>query len=380
MRKRSRSSRSYKSPKKTSFVPLLVLASVIGLFIWWVNTRAVQDRVIGIEKRVVRSLSKYDIDESDLRRRFVEEEKAGARRYSRVNREYNVPASFAIKDFGSGLKKDLEGTGYSIAKSDYVIGRDTDLAFYEINYGSLDVMTLKLLKRKAPAKPPAVAKKFAGPKVAIVIDDFGYSMNNVEQFFSIKEQLTFSVLPHLKYSRRIAEAAKSKGYEVILHMPMEAKGKGSNPEKETITTSMPSSEVVAKLKAALDSVPGATGVSNHTGSKATEDKRVMTAVIRYLKGRNVYFFDSFVTSDSVCRDVSKSLGVRSARRDFFLDNSNDEAAIEKQVAAMKNFAFKKGRAIAICHDRKNTAKVLAKAMPAMADEGVRFVPLSEMVK
>lgn len=376
MRSRSRSSRS---PKKTPVVPLLVLACVIGLFIWWANTRVVQEKAVEIEKRVVRCLDQHDIDDSDLKRRFVEERKSGARRYSHVNREYGVPASFAMRDFESGLKKELKGTPYRVAKSDYVIGRDTELALYEINYGSLDVLSLKLLKKRA-VRPPTAAKKFASPKVAIVIDDFGYSLNNVDQVFAIKEKVTFSVLPNLKYSRQIAGAARAKGYEVILHMPMEAKSKSVQPEKNTIMTSMSSKEVVSRLKSALDSVPGAIGVSNHTGSKATGDSKVMAAVINYLNGRKLYFFDSFVTEDSVCRDVSRAAGVRSARRDFFLDNSTDIAAIEKQVAALKSFAFKNGRAIAVCHDRKNTVKVLAKAMPAMADEGVRFVPLSEMVR
>ena len=269
MRQRSRSS---KRPKNISLVPLLVLVCVIGLFIWWVNTRAVQEKVADIEKRVVRYLDKHDIDDSDLKRRFVEEKKSGARRYSRVNREYNVPASFSVRDFESDLKKELKGTSYRVAKSDHVIGRDTELALYEINYGSLDVLSLKLLKRKALVRPPAVAKRFANPRIAIVIDDFGYSLNNVDQVLIIKEQVTFSVLPHLKYSRQIAGAAKSKGYEVILHMPMEANRKDIQPEKDTITTSMSSKEVTAKLKAALDSVPGATGVSNHTGSKATRTR------------------------------------------------------------------------------------------------------------
>ena len=40
----------------------------------------------------------------------------------------------------------------------------------------------------------------------------------------------------------------------------------------------------------------------------------------------------------------------------------------------------RGEAIAICHDRKNTAAVLARELPKMAGEGIEFVRLSEMVK
>jgi len=42
-------------------------------------------------------------------------------------------------------------------------------------------------------------------------------------------------------------------------------------------------------------------------------------------------------------------------------------------------AFKRGRAIAICHDRKNTAAVLARIMPQMEREGIEFVKMSDLV-
>ena len=77
---------------------------------------------------------------------------------------------------------------------------------------------------------------------------------------------------------------------------------------------------------------------------------------------------------------SASAGVRCAKRDIFLDNSNNTAAIEKQLADLKVMAFMRGQAIAICHDRKNTIVVLAKELPEMASEGIEFVRLSELVK
>jgi polysaccharide deacetylase 2 family uncharacterized protein YibQ len=139
-------------------------------------------------------------------------------------------------------------------------------------------------------------------------------------------------------------------------------------------------EIDAKLVKELADVGGVRGVSNHMGSKATEDRKVMADIMRYLKKDGLYFFDSLTTPRSICREAAARAGVRYARRDRFLDNDNSPEAIEKQLDNLKALALQRGSAIAICHDRKNTAAALAKKMPEMASEGIEFVYLSEIVR
>lgn len=227
---------------------------------------------------------------------------------------------------------------------------------------------------------PSVQKKYSSPKVAIVMDDFGYNMNDLEELFAAKSSITFSILPNLPYSRRLAELAGSKGYEVILHLPLEANDKSAPREAGTIKTGMDEKEVIAILEKNIENITGLRGVSNHQGSKATENKALMTIILKDLKKRNLFFFDSLVTQKSICRDVAAALGVPYAKRDMFLDNANSADYIEKQALALRKFAFKNGRAIAICHDRKNTIAVLSKMMPELAADGIVFVRLSDMVK
>ena len=245
-----------------------------------------------------------------------------------------------------------------------------------------------VMVKKAPSAKEAVRKrkfavikkKYNNPKVAIVIDDFGYNMNNVDHIFAIKKAVTFSVLPNLPYSKRIASLAASNGYEVILHLPLESNDLAAPTEKGTIKTNMGEEEILALLQKDIASIPGLSGVSNHQGSKATEDRRSMSIILSYLKKRGLYFFDSLVTDKSVCREVAAQAGVPYAKRDIFLDNENNPEYIEKQMLSLGREAFKYGSVIAICHDRKNTAAVLNKMMPELAEEGIRFVYLSEMVK
>jgi len=233
-------------------------------------------------------------------------------------------------------------------------------------------------KRVVPIPPVMTVRK--RPKVAIVIDDFGYNMNNVEAFFDIGMPITMAVLPQQRYSHRIAERARSRGYEVILHLPLESWRPEAKEETDTIRSGMSESEIIAMLKKEIADVPGLSGVNNHQGSKATEDKQVMTDVMEYLKKKGLYFCDSFTTAKSVCPEVASEVGIKFARRNKFIDNDNNAAAIERQLAELKTMAFARGKAIAIGHDRKTTVAVLAKVMPEMAKEGIEFVYLSEMVK
>ena len=232
---------------------------------------------------------------------------------------------------------------------------------------------------KKAALAPVALKPSRGAKVAIVIDDFGYNTNNLAVFYDIREPLTFSVLPNLPHSRDVADSAKSHGYEVILHLPLESHRKDVKEESETIKPGENRKEVIARLEKDISSVPGLSGVSNHMGSKATEDMELMSEIFAYLKKRDLYFLDSLTSDKSVCREAAEKTGLRFAKRDTFLDNNDKVDYIETQLAGLKKLAFKRGRAIAICHDRKNTAAALAKAMPQMAKDGIEFVYLSEMV-
>jgi len=242
-------------------------------------------------------------------------------------------------------------------------------------------------KAHLPTKEPArkrrfiaIQKRYTNPRAAIVIDDFGYNMNNIESLFAIKKAVTFSVLPNLPYSKRIAKLASSKGYEVILHLPLESIDSAAPAEKGTIETGMSEKDMLALLDKDISAIPGLRGVSNHQGSKFTEDKRSMAIILSGLRKAGLYFFDSLVTDRSVCRQTAAEAGVPYAKRDIFLDNENSPEYIEKQLLSLRRMAFKYGSVIAVCHDRKNTIAVLSKMMPELAEEGIRFVYLSEMVK
>ncbi len=236
-------------------------------------------------------------------------------------------------------------------------------------------------------------KKPLKGKIAIVIDDFGYSQSNLFIIEKIKHPLTCAVLPNLKNSRLIAGKLKNFGFEIILHLPMEPKEKyelesngllsnrqSHKLEKNTISLNMNETQVINILDVDLASVVFAKGVSNHMGSAITENKIIAKIVMDQVKKKNLYFLDSFVTADSVCAEIAQKIKIRFAKRNIFLDNQNDSLYIKNQLLKLKDLAAKHGEAIGIGHDRPNTLTVLKEMMPKLAKEGYKFVFVSELAR
>jgi polysaccharide deacetylase 2 family uncharacterized protein YibQ len=231
------------------------------------------------------------------------------------------------------------------------------------------------LHKKALVKKPLLIRG----RIAIVIDDWGYSLNNLPIIEQIKQPLTCAILPGLKNSNPVMQRLNDLGFEIILHLPMEPKEK-YNLEKDTITLGM-DAEAIGKIFAKdLSSVTFAKGISNHMGSRITENIKASTLVMTEAKKRNLYFFDSFVTNQSVCPALAKKIKIRFAKRDVFLDNQNDFKYIKGQLLKLKYLAQRQGLAIGIGHDRKNTLLVLKEMLAGLEKEGYKFVFLSQVVQ
>lgn len=247
------------------------------------------------------------------------------------------------------------------------------------------IIILFLATSRPPQKkvqPKKVQPKKVVPlkgKIAIVIDDFGYNLNNLALLKKIKQPITVSVLPNLNYSRVVAERLHSLGFEVILHLPLEPKEK-YRLEKDTILTSMREGKVKVIIDRALESVPFVKGVSNHMGSKATEDEKTMETILNELKKRRLYFLDSLVTGASAGRKLAGKIGLGFAQRDIFLDNEQDVGYIKQQLNKLKGKAERLGQAIGIGHDRKLTIQVLKEMIPELKKQGFKFVFVSDLVR
>jgi polysaccharide deacetylase 2 family uncharacterized protein YibQ len=242
------------------------------------------------------------------------------------------------------------------------------------------IIAFIIILYKAPAKPRHEAQ------VAFVLDDWGYSLNNIDALFQIDRPVTLAVLPYLRYSKEISDMVQKngRGYDLILHLPLESKS-GKAPERDTIRRNMQKERVLSILKDDIESIPGIIGVSNHQGSRATENREIMTIILEELKKRDLFFLDSRTTPVSVCGNISKKIGLKHAERSVFLDLAQQKeekqhrAYIKKQIRELINTAKTRGSAIAIGHDKKITIEVIKDSIPEIEKENIKIVPLKRLV-
>ncbi len=221
----------------------------------------------------------------------------------------------------------------------------------------------------------------ARPRLAIVIDDLGRSLESAAEFATLPLPLTFAVFPLLENSLKVAAYFVDHQRDIILHAPMEPRDYPAvNPGPGALLSAMGDDEFSAVFVKDLQFLPGIVGINNHMGSRLAADSQKMTQVMKILKGRNLFFLDSRTIANSVAYKRAVEVGIPALQRDVFLDNVQDVDHITEQLQALIEVAKVKGSSIGIGHPYPETFVALG-FLPEMANQaGVEIVTLRELVR
>jgi uncharacterized protein len=258
-------------------------------------------------------------------------------------------------------------------------------ALLRLDYRSAGVMTNSVhiiappAARAASSASPRQGEMSGTARLAIILDDLGNDRAAAEAIFALPYPLTISVLPNHAHSVDIAEEAHRRGYEVMLHLPMQSVG-NEMPEAQELHPGMPAEDIPAIFEQMMQSVPNASGVNNHQGSQATADPALMEELMPVLQKWNLFYVDSRTTAATVAYDTAQRLGVRSGFRNVpFLDDVAEVFAVRKQLELALRGAKQKGEAIAIGHPHPATLQALSELLPQAEARGVHLVYASELV-
>lgn len=360
-------------------VKIAIAAAIvtIGVFLIFFAKRDYTKETQRIDSIILKVVKDCGVRDKDFLYGRQGRGKSGGCTYLKITRRYEIGPEFSFDKFQLAIADTLLGTNFRPVRSAVSEGPKKEWYTAFFSFKGRIVYEISFLKKKHRLIDRA---KGNGAMIAIVLDDFGYNMSNLDALYGINAPLTISILPNLTYSGRIAEDAGAKKLEVILHLPLEPKSDKEHIESGTIMTNMPSGEVRRILANALAGVPGVKGVSNHMGSKATEDRDLMKVIFDGLKKKHLYFMDNLTASGSVCGEVAARSKIRIVTRSVFLDNESDENYIENQMRQTAEIAAKTGFAVGVGHDRPATVRVLARIIPELKNDGFQFVYLSEIVK
>lgn len=311
-------------------------------------------------------------------------------RYTWRHREMtgNLPYGTSLYETNLALTREIRDAGGRVIRATEQSPDWRGLRAIEMRVGVGDVETHSVFLRQS-ARPTGGARERAldeaGPRIAIVIDDFGYNGSDAARgLIDLDHAITISVLPHCPMTRELAEYAHAAGQEVIVHVPMEpASYPDTDPGEGALMTGQSREEITRLTEAALNDVPHAVGANNHMGSAFTTFHIEMRVFMQGLSRRGLYFLDSMTTPSSIGLAEAARAGVPAARNRMFIDSPLDEQGrvdVESQLEELVAIARRNGSAVGIGHPHPETLRALRNELPGLEREGIELVHVSELVR
>ncbi|USB32202.1 divergent polysaccharide deacetylase family protein [Paenibacillus sp. YPG26] len=230
------------------------------------------------------------------------------------------------------------------------------------------------------AQNPKVQPK---KKLAVIIDDLGNKMEGTDEILSMPVKLTVAVMPFLQTTQQDAKRAHERGYDVLVHLPMEPKqGKPEWLGPGAVLAKLPNEEVRKRVEAAIDNVPYAVGINNHMGSKVTADERIMSIVLDICKERGLFFVDSKTNHQSVVGKLCEQKGLPQVYNHIFLDDVATDDHISRQIGKVSKWLKNHESCVTIGHvgsGGKRTASVLRHSIHMLKQEA-EFVGVSDLAR
>ncbi|MDJ0809056.1 MAG: divergent polysaccharide deacetylase family protein [Desulfobacterales bacterium] len=230
---------------------------------------------------------------------------------------------------------------------------------------------------KANAASPYVFRR--SPRIALIIDDIGFSRRIARQFMDIPAALTYAVLPHLPFSHQLAQEIHANGCEILLHQPMEPFDAQFSPGPGAIYVGDSAERIDTVVGANIQAVPHAIGVNNHMGSRLTTSTPEILAALRTIKREGLFFVDSLTSHRSRAFVTARRINMNAGRRDAFLDTSRHPNAIINRLYQLVNRALHTGTAIGIGHPFPETAVAINQFCAEIEGSGVEIASISSVL-
>ncbi len=238
---------------------------------------------------------------------------------------------------------------------------------------------LEPIESKTPPDRGPASPSSGKPLVAIIIDDLGQQKKIPEQLLALELNFTFAFLPQTPFAQELARQAQAAHRDILLHLPMEPEDSHWNPGPGTLLVNMNPETIRQTLLKDLAGAPLAIGINNHMGSRFSADRQAMTIFLSTVRERHLFFVDSLTSGKSVGWQLAQEMGIKSARRDIFLDNEQDPDKIAQQIQALIALAVKNGSAIGIGHPHPATLAALTR-MAGQLRAQVTLVGVQSLVK
>ena len=320
----------------------------LGVLIWGFfqsKTGNLSGSSVALDSELTDALTGAGFTNSDIVSQSREERRSGTSVWVEYYRELKLNNNVKLSELENNVRLLAKKHNYSFIKSHPA----NDKVSYEL-FNDKKLFSKIILDTPKPEPEPRAQAH--GLRIAVVIDDVGYK-DNLGPFLDLGIPLTFAILPYEHFSKQIAAELSKKGMPYILHLPLEPEQYPKvDPGKAALLVKMTSQEIEKKFLSDLSAVPGVVGVNNHMGSRFTSNPEKMRVLLKLIKDKNLFFFDSATSTATKGGMVAREIGIPFEENSMFVDLKDDPVFMDKQFKAALRKIKRYGQCAVIGHIHK----------------------------
>lgn len=253
----------------------------------------------------------------------------------------------------------------------------------ETQHGPLPRIGADGLKPHEAYARPAITPETAGGRklIAIVVTGLGLNTTTTrEAIDTLPGAVTLAFAPYGNGLTETAGAARGRGHEIMLELPLEPFDYPQNdPGPHTLLADQPARDNLEKLYWLLARMGGYTGVLNHMGARFTASAADFSPIMEELGIRGLAYLDDGTSNRSVAPQLARANNVPFARADAALDTNPARSAILEALDGLQTRASERGWAIGTLSALPVSIRTLAEWSAGLDENAYLLVPLSALL-
>jgi polysaccharide deacetylase 2 family uncharacterized protein YibQ len=220
------------------------------------------------------------------------------------------------------------------------------------------------------------------PRIAIVVTGLGLSRTITDETINqLPPTVTLSFDTQGPVLAAWCVRARQDGHEILLEVPMEPFDyPRSDPGPDTLLTSLPNSDNIARLLGAMRRATGYVGLTTTSGSRFTTDSTKLAPVLQIVRDRGLMMLDARAAPHSAVADMARNATIPVATATQRLDGDLSPEAITAALDNLEKTARQSGRAIGITTATPIMIAQLQAWAKTLPQHGIALAPVSAMVQ
>ncbi|RCS23582.1 divergent polysaccharide deacetylase family protein [Phyllobacterium salinisoli] len=221
-----------------------------------------------------------------------------------------------------------------------------------------------------------------GARIAIVVGGLGLSQTGTQNAIrQLPVEVTLAFAPQGNSLQRWMQAARQRGYEILMQVPLEPFDYPRiDPGRHTLTVEGGAEKNRADLLWALSRISNYTGVMNYMGARFTADAGALTPVMQEIGRRGLLYLDDGTSARSHADVAAREQATPFAAADLSIDAVQERGAILKKLDELERIARAKGSAIGTGSAFPVTVEAVAVWANEAKARGIEIVPVSALVR